>query len=207
MLQAASRRIFQPGTTGWSVDDLQDQNLLREWSSGRHEIADGVLTEMAPQGYHGVYPLTRLREMILEHARAQQTELWCHAEVDLRLRRNRIARPDLLVLTADQTRQQDAEERKLGIDSSQYCPVLVTPSLIVESVSHGEEEHDRQTKRAWYAEAKIPLYWLLTSFERSLVCLRLDRGGYVIEAEGHDQDQLTVNLLSAPFHIELARLW
>ena len=73
-------------------------------------------------------------------------------------------------------------------------------------MSVGSEDHDRITKVGWYSEAGIPFYWLLTGYERSLVCLRLEGSAYVEEVSGRDDQRLQ----SAAFPgltLELGKLW
>jgi len=161
---------------------------------------------MAPQGLHTVGPLGRLRRLIERHldAKAQGGEMI--TEVDVELRNNRIVRPDMMFLTADQLRRQQTLEDERGITAEDYCPILVTPTLIVESVSLTHEDHDWITKRAWYAEAEIPHYWLLTAHERRLDCLELKGGQYIQTVTGRDEQVLSPPLFSV-LEIELGSLW
>jgi hypothetical protein len=57
MTQAIAHRVFEPGTTGWSVDDLYDPEIQLQWSEGRFELVDGVLTKTPHPGFEGVEPL------------------------------------------------------------------------------------------------------------------------------------------------------
>jgi hypothetical protein len=41
-------KTFEPGTTGWSIDYLDDPEFEPRWCEGRYEISDGVLTKMPP---------------------------------------------------------------------------------------------------------------------------------------------------------------
>lgn len=50
MTVAAYTRIFEPGTLGWSADDLAYLEFRRLWAEGSYEIVDGVLTIM-PAAY------------------------------------------------------------------------------------------------------------------------------------------------------------
>jgi Uma2 family endonuclease len=112
----------------------------------------------------------------------------------------------MMFLTPEQQREQRRLEDQRGVTGEQYYPVWVTPLLVVESVSPENEDHDRITKVEWYAEAHIPFYWLLTSYERSLVCLRLVGTSYVEEAGGREDD--TVRPTAFPgLAIELGQLW
>lgn len=48
-----SSRPFEPGTTGWTVHDLDDPEIERQWFEGRYEIVEGVLTKMPPAYFTG----------------------------------------------------------------------------------------------------------------------------------------------------------
>jgi Uma2 family endonuclease len=62
---------------------------------------------------------------------------------------------------------------------------LTTPVvLVVEIVSPGSRTNDRVTKRATYAEAGIPHYWLVDPDTNTIVLMRLDAGSYEVVAEG-----------------------
>ena len=181
-------RAFEPGTTGWTVEDLDDPDILWQWSEGRFELVDGVLTKMAPQGFEGIDPQSNLRKILDCHLTATGQEGVFYHEVDLLLRRGRVARPDMLFLTAEQRRRQKELQRERKPGRGKYHPVYVTPYLVVESMSVGHEDHDRVTKREWYSEAGIPRYWVLTGFERSLVCYVLDGKYYIQESAGKDNE-------------------
>lgn len=193
---------FKVGTTGWTVDDLSDPAVQEHWSQGRYELVDGVITEMAPQGFGGVRPQSRLRRLLEDQIRPTGQLGHSHHEVDLRLpNRRRVPKPDMIYLTPAQGRRQAELERERDIRPGRYTPVLVVPLLVVESLSVGHEDHDPRTKRAWYARAGVPHYWLLNDADRSLRCLALDgpryrdagrgRGGEVVQTELFD---LTVPL-------------
>jgi Uma2 family endonuclease len=206
MPQLLDHRPFAPGTTGWTLDDLNDPTIQRSWSEGRYELVDGVLTMMAPQGLHGVGPLSWLRRIIERHVDRTGQGGIVHHEVDLHLRHGRLARPDMLFLTREQCKAQEQKEKELGILRADYCPILITPLLVVESVSLKHEDHDRLTKREWYAQAGIPHYWLLTAHEQSLVALKLQGDQYIEEATGAGSQTLSASLFGG-ITIPLAELW
>jgi Uma2 family endonuclease len=206
MTLVSASREFEPGTLGWTVDDLSDPQIGARWSAGRYELVEGVLTVMAPQGLRGVDPLSRLRRAIERHLYAMKQGGILHIEVDLMLGPRRVPRPDMLFLTPEQQREQKRLEDERGITDVQYCPVLVTPLLVVESLSPDNEDHDRITKLEWYAKARIPFYWMLTSYQRSLVCLRLDGTGYVDDVSGRENDVLRPTTFPG-LTIDLAELW
>src|SRR5665213_451364 len=206
MSRLVTPRLFEPGTAGWTEKDLRDPDVQWHWSQGRYEWADGVLTKMAPQGFQGILPLDRLRRILEHHLDAIGDGGEFYTEVDVLLRPGRVARPDMIFLTAEQHRAQQQIEAQRLLADEEYRPVYVPPMLVVESVSPNHEAHDRLTKRQWYAQAKIALYWLLTAHERSLVCLNLAGGDYVEEASGKDAQPVRTG---APGGIEipLADLW
>ena len=206
MTQAIAHRKFEPGTTGWTIHDLDDPQVSWEWSEGRYEIVDGVLTKMAPQGFGTVDPLEKLRRFLERHLDATGQAGEFYREVDLLLNDDRIARPDLQFLTERQQREQRRMSRERGWPEKQYHPVYVTPMLVIESLSVGHERHDRVTKRAWYAKARIPHYWLLTPHERSLVCLTLQGSKYVEAAIAEDEQTLATKLFEG-VKIPLAKVW
>jgi len=103
----------------------------------------------------------------------------------------------------EQIRREIAEGRD-AVEA--YVPVYVPPLLIVESLSKRHENHDRMTKRAWYAEFGVPNYWLLAAHERSLVCLRLSGDHYVVDAEGRDADEVRVAAFDG-LTVRLSDLW
>src|SRR5437764_13819103 len=119
-LTAIAHRKFEPGTTGWTIHDLDDPQIFWEWSEGRYEIVDGVLTKMAPQGFETVDPLEELRRFIERHLDATSQSGKFYREVDFLLNDDRIARPDLFFLTEQQRREQRRISRERGLPTKQY---------------------------------------------------------------------------------------
>ncbi len=84
------------------------------------------------------------------------------APIDLDLPGDQRVEPDLVMLP-----WSSVGEKRLTL------PVL----LVVEIVSPGSRVHDRVTKRAVYAEAGVPAYWLVDLVAAEIVALRLGEGG------------------------------
>lgn len=57
-------------------------------------------------------------------------------------------------------------------------------ALVVEIVSPGSQTNDRVTKRATYAAAGIPAYWIVDPDQGIVICLVLDGAEYRVAAEG-----------------------
>lgn len=200
------KRDFRVGTAGWTVDDLNDPEILRQWTQGRYEIVEGVLTLMAPQGIGGIGPLSKLRNFLYDHTRQHGFGGEFMHEVDVLMRPRRVPRPDMVYLTPEQEAEQAKTENDRGVSGLRYRPLYVMPTLIVESVSRGYEAHDRITKREWYAEGGVPHYWILDADEQSLECLTLDGTGYRTEARGVRPQTITASLLGG-LQVPLERIW
>jgi Uma2 family endonuclease len=207
MTTDVAHREFIPGTTGWSVDDLDDPEIERLWNQGRYEIVEGVLTIMPAAYYESGITLQRLLFMLRDHTVRHGLGDGFATEVDLILNKKRLARVDAIFLTpADQEKQKQAHAARGTRSDLKYGRILVPPTLLIESVSRGHESHDRETKRGWYAEARIPNYWLLDAQQRSLECLVLDGTAYRVDQSGMTDAELRPALFPG-LVIALARLW
>ena len=84
----------------------------------------------------------------------------------LRIPPDRYREPDiLLLLDANDPRRQN--RLWLGAD------------LVVEVISPDDPERDTKTKRADYAEAGVPEYWIVNPEDETITVLRLAGAGYV----------------------------
>jgi hypothetical protein len=207
MTTATTHRDFVPGTTGWSVDDLDDPEIERLWLEGRYEIVEGVLTVIPAAYYDGGMALKRLIKIVENHTVLIGMGDGFSIEVDVVLNRRRLPRIDAVFLSPDEQRRQKAAQAARGKRKSlKYGRILVRPMLVIESLSIGYESHDRETKRAWYAEAGIPNYWLLNAQERSLECLVLDGGEYRTDQSGRADAELRPSTFPG-LVIPLKALW
>jgi Uma2 family endonuclease len=199
-------RSFESGTTGWSIDDLNDPDIERRWETGSYEFVEGVFTTMPPAFFDGSYSLDNLIYLI----RRQFNEMGIHGvfghEADLILGPQRIARPDAAFLTLEAATQQRELHALTGDPRLTYGRLRVPPTLIIESLSPGHEDHDRQTKRHWYADAGVPNYWLLNALEKSLECLILRGGDYQLDQRGQGDHEIRPSAF-AGLVIPLGRVW
>ena len=174
---------YDVGTAGWDWTMLADLYLRTDEP---FEITDGVLTRMPPFGTRTSRPHHRLRASLDRQLPEDAAEIY--AETDLRLKDDRVARPDLVGLTAEQEARQLAEEQKVTADPEGFVPIVVTPELVVETVSKGQARRDEVTKFGWYQEAKIPYYFILRVKHKRVRCYVLRDGEYVLEVEGHGDE-------------------
>ncbi|HEX3356066.1 MAG TPA: Uma2 family endonuclease [Tepidisphaeraceae bacterium] len=207
MTTETAHREFVPGTTGWSVEDLDDPEIERLWCQGRYEIVEGVLTQMAPALFDGSAALQALLFLTRTYLEQFQPGWLIANEVDLILSERRLPVVDAIFLSPeDQLKQKQAHTATGKRKNLKYGRILVSPTLVIESVSQGHEAHDRETKRGWYAEAKIPNYWMLDAQQRSLECLVLDVAEYRVDQSGREDAQLKPGMFPG-LVIELGKLW
>jgi Uma2 family endonuclease len=148
--------------TGLTVDDLE----AMPDDGRRYELIDGaIVMTPAPEVTHQriSYRLQRL----LADAAGPGWEVFA-APTDLDLPGGNRVEPDLIVVEAGRTGP------RLSL------PVV----LVLEIVSGGSRTHDRVTKRAAYAEAGLPAYWLFDTLRATVTCLRLAGDAYEPYAEG-----------------------
>lgn len=199
-------RVFEPGTTGWSIADLSDPEIERQWELGAYEIVEGVLTKMPAAYFEGGASVQELIALIRGHLRAYNQRGRFACEVDVIISPERVARVDAVFLTPEDQRRQKQANAEAGITKLTYGPILIAPTLIIESISIGHEAHDRKTKRRWYAERCVPNYWILDAYERTLQCLVLSGGEYRIDQSGRDNDELRPAMFSG-LVLPLREIW
>ncbi len=118
----------------------------------------------------------------------------------------RVVVADAVMMTPQDQKRQQAATRSIPKPKHGQVRVLVPPTLIIESVSRDDPDHDRQTNRAWYAQFKVPNFWLLDSYEKSLECLILEGHSYRNAISGQKSDVITAPLFDG-IKIPLDELW
>ncbi len=197
---------FEPGTTGWTVQDLDDPQIERQWFAGRYEIVEGVLTTMPPAYFDGSRPFGRLIRIVERHLDRVGLPGDFLPELEFVLASRRVARIDVAFITPEDAQRQVQANARRGRRRLKYGRLLVPPTLAVESISLGHEAHDEETKLRWYEEFGVPNYWLLNGYTRTLRCLVLDNRKYRIDQEGRDEAELRPSLFPG-LAIPLEDLW
>ncbi len=127
----------------------------------RYELIGGaIVMTPAPEPVH--QRVSRRLQRLLEDACPEGHEVF-DAPIDYDLPGGQRVEPDLIVVPDVTVREKRLEG-----------PAL----LVVEIVSPGSTVNDMVTKRAVYAEAGVPAYWILDPSPGHLLALRLERGGY-----------------------------
>jgi Uma2 family endonuclease len=203
---ATEPRPFQPGTTGWTVRDLDDPEIERQWFSGRYEIVEGVLTTMAAAYFPGGNATANVIIALKEYLKPRGLPGRFAVELDIVVDDTRISRADAaMLLPADIARQEQAA-RKAGRSDSRRTRTVVPPTLIIESVSPNHELHDEQTKRRWYAEFGVLNYWIVNAYELSFRCLVLRDGSYYDDAIGRGDDEIRPSMFPG-LVLSLKEIW
>lgn len=119
---------------------------------------------------------------------------WILAEVDVRLDRHDIVRPDVAGWRRERLTDLDA------------LPIDVCPDWVCEVLSPGTRLRDTRDKRRLFATAGIAHYWLLDPDDRTLLALTLEAGRWIEQGLYADGDHARI----APFEaiaLDVGRLF
>ena len=151
----------------WPLQGLwTEEQYLRLTDHTRRliEFIDGVIEVLPPATDRHQALLLFLYEVLLGYIRPRGGTVRI-APLRLRIRAGKHREPDiLLVRDAHDPRRQN--RFWLGAD------------LVVEVVSHDNPERDTRDKRADYAEAGIPEYWIVDPEEETVTVLTLAGNAY-----------------------------
>jgi Uma2 family endonuclease len=147
--------------TGLTVADLE----AMPDDGRRHELIGGAIVMTPAPGVNHQRVSHRLHRHLEDAWPAMEI---FNAPIDLDLPGGQRVQPDLV-----------------AVERGRTGPRLSLPvGLVVEIVSPGSETNDRVTKRATYAAAGIPAYWLVDPDRNTITCLELDGADYRIAADG-----------------------
>jgi Uma2 family endonuclease len=142
--------------------------LARHWTreevlalpddGNRYELVDGeLLVSPAPRALHQV-AVGELFVLIREYVERNGLGRTLLAPADLDLRSRQLLQPDLFVAATIEGRRPRTWD-EVGI-----------PLLVAEVLSPSTAEHDRETKRALFQRAGVPLYWIVNLEARVFEC-------------------------------------
>lgn len=178
-----------PSQGGWS----EEQYLVLTDSTNRLiEFTDGFL-EPLPMPTDRHQSILKFLFLLFHHFIDPRGGKVQFAPLRLRIRTGKFREPDLLLLLiAKDPRRQD--RFWTGAD------------LVLEIVSPEKPERDLIQKRAEYAEARVPEYWIVNPQTETITVLRLEGGAYV--ETGHFQrGQVAVSVLLAGFSVDVAAVF
>lgn len=116
------------------------------------------------------------------------------APLDITLSDFTVVQPDILYISGEQK------------DIIKETRIDGAPMLAVEIISESSRRKDRLLKRRIYQEAGIQHYWLVDPQEKTLECLALREGEYILSASGLDDD-VVIHPDFPDLSINLADLW
>lgn len=138
---------------------IADLERLRDESDERYELIDGeVFVVPGPDSDHQTVSVLMTGALLDRVMRPGHGRVF-HAPYDVKLSDVRVVQPDLVVV-----RPSDPATIERG-------RVVGPPSLVVEIVSPGSRVMDLQRKRALYADAGVPEYWLAEPSLRTVTVL------------------------------------
>jgi len=151
---------------------LEDYLNYDDSSECRLELVNGELVELPAESDLNVLISAFLTAMLLQHVPYYLIRRGTEIAVSSRSVTSRY--PDLMVLT------EELSAALAGATRSVVMPNMPTPALVVEVVSPGDTNHNRDyvEKRSEYAERNIPEYWLIDPEASLVVVLTLDRKTY-----------------------------
>jgi len=165
-----------PNQGSWSEEEYLalGTNHLVEFSQGYLEIL-----EMPTISHQET--LAYLYGVLLAWATQGKLGKVLFAPVKVRLWPGTFREPDLVFMRTE-NRSRIGEQFWEGAD------------LVMEVVSDNRQM-DYETKRAEYAKAGIPEYWIVDPLEKKITVLRLDGGQFVVHGEFRESEQATSLLL------------
>jgi Uma2 family endonuclease len=116
------------------------------------------------------------------------------APLPLKLFPGTVREPDVLLL-----------KRPIGQPPPQYPDSAL---MVIEVVSEGAEarKRDHVSKRADYAKAGIPEYWIVDPVEKSVTALKLEGPEYALHGR-FEQDQIATSATLENFSIQCGEIW
>jgi Uma2 family endonuclease len=115
------------------------------------------------------------------------------APLRLRIRPGKFREPDLMLLL-------------LASDPRRQNRFWTGADLALEIVSPEKPERDLIEKRADYAEARVPEYWIVNPQTETITVLRLQDAGYV-EAGQYQRGQAAASVLLAGFTVDVTAVF
>ncbi len=190
MVARAKSRMLVPGSTGWTVSDLDDPAIRRQWESQHVEMVHGVIAQMPAAFFDHGHSVDRLFDLLKPYFESRGIEAEFGTEVDVVVDESVLYRADGVVLLPDDVKRQLKAQKQRGEPVDTIRSLLVTPTLLVESVSQGHESADTLVKHRDYGVFGAPNYWIINHHDKTLECYKLVRRKYVLDAKGESPMRL-----------------
>lgn len=178
----------------YSLDEYLNLNCDDITHEQNYELENGQIQAMPPESWQNLQIIMYLITEITKIIPYQQVTN--KAEIIISGSRVTARVPDLMVLTPEGANELAQYKRStITLD-------MPPPLLVVEVVSPGKENHDRdyRYKRSEYAARGIANYWIIDPQAKKFVCLELQAGFY--EEQVFDNSQTAISL-THPFELEI----
>jgi Uma2 family endonuclease len=189
ILSKVSSGIQDPDQRPWTQRDLDDTPD----DGNRYEVIDGKLHVSPFPTLGHQRAVTQLVLVLGEHVRAMGLGEIFTSGVKVVLDEYTGVGPDVVYIAREQA------------DSLQHDGYYGAPALVVEVLS-SRPALDTKVKRAKYASAGIPHYWIVDPVQRTLREYRLEGSDYALRAEAAGDAEFRPELFPG-LVIPLARLW
>lgn len=136
------------------------------------ELTDGFIEVMPMPDMRHQLCLDNLVESLKNFAKPRNLGRVLFAPFSVRIRPNKFREPDLMFMLAEHSERMGGKFWE-GAD-------LVMEIVGADAAS---QERDREKKRADYAEAGIPEYWIVDPQTHRITVLKLQRSAYVVHGE------------------------
>jgi Uma2 family endonuclease len=207
MSRLTEHRQLIPGSTGWTVQDLDDPKVEAAWEAGHFQIIEGVLAIMPPAYWETSEALQRLVYQIQRYLEGRLLPTGFGYEVDVIVGETRVPKADAVYMSQeDKSRQSRANRSRRKSKAIKFSRLRVPPTLVIENISRGHESEDRIVKRRFYAEAGIPNYWILDVYQKTLECLTLAKDAYALDQIGRGKGKVAPKCFPG-LTIELSKVW
>jgi len=157
-------------TTATKKLTLEEYLAYDDGTEAKYELEDGELVEMPPETYRNKLIAFYLASEFLKFI---PFYLICHKDTEIVVTNSRIRLPDLMIL-------REKLPKEFGIRRATFTQDMPSPALVVEVVSPGKvnEDRDYRYKRSEYATRGIPEYWIIDPGKEQITVLRLVDGLY-----------------------------
>jgi Uma2 family endonuclease len=182
-------RLF-PAQGTWSEQEYLDLpgNHLVEFESGHIEVLE------MPSELHQTIAFLLCRALS-DYALNQKTGKAVMAPIPLKLWTGKIREPDVMFL-----RKEHFDKRQGNHWSS--------ADLVMEVISPSDPGRDKITKRYEYAKAKIPEYWLVDPFDKTVTVFHLPAHGEEYAVYGiHTSGEYAESATLTGFSVDISALF
>ncbi|NEQ29835.1 MAG: Uma2 family endonuclease [Leptolyngbya sp. SIO4C5] len=169
-----------------------EQYLLLPYDGRKTEFVDGEIVEMAEPGALHIKIVKRLGRKLDDHIDDNGLDLVCFSGPGIQIpqvgRRDSVRDPDLVVASNEQWQQVEAQTKALFLRDN-------PPMIAIEVVSPGTVKIDTYDKRADYADAKVPEYWVVNPVDSYVAVWVLDGRMYRLLGEFQDEEAVKSEVL------------